>query len=382
MNKQVVILQITCPRYRIPFFSGLRTRLQEHGVDLRLLYGRSEEYELDFPDYFAELSWAEPFNPIFLPLRSATLEPVVWYPILTRILSADLIITEPATRNLINYLLCSFRRFGGPRVAFWGHGWNHFLDDRDSWAERIKHWMGKHADWYFAYTREVKQGLVDRGYSSACITNVQNAVASPSPRAFGADEKLAIREQWEIGPGDPVALYCGRMYAAKRLDFLIDAADRVHRDLPSFHVVFVGSGPLEPVVREAARRRSYVHAAGPSFGKTKHDLFAISRLFALPGRVGLSVVDALQYGVPAVATRYPYHSPEFSYLRHEENGLVSDDDVASFAQSMLRLASDDLLHAKLVSGCRDSARTITVEEMIARFTGGIVAALGLNRRAS
>ena len=108
-------------------------------------------------------------------MRSATLERVVWYPILTRILGADLIITEPATRNLINYVLYVCRRLGGPAWRFWGHGWNHFLDDRNSLAERIKHRMGKHADWYFAYTREVKEGLVDRGYSSAKITDVQNA---------------------------------------------------------------------------------------------------------------------------------------------------------------------------------------------------------------
>ena len=382
MNKEVVIVQITCPRYRIPFFSGLRESLREHGVDLRLLYGHSEEYESEFPDYFAELPWAEPFNPTFLPLRSATLEPVVWYPILARILGADLIITEPATRNLINYVLCALRVFGGPRVAFWGHGWNHFLDDRDSWAERIKHWMGKRADWYFAYTPEVKKGLVDRGYSPAHITDVQNAVDAPPSHAFGGEEKAAIRKKWAIGPEDPVAIYCGRMYASKRLDFLIEAADLVHRDLPSFHLVLVGSGPGEPVVREAARQRSYVHVAGPSFGQTKHELFAISRLFALPGRVGLGVVDAFHYGVPPVATRYPYHSPEFSYLRHEENGLISDDDAACFAQSMLRLASDDLLHAKLLTGCRESAQAITVDEMIARFTGGIVAALGLKRRGT
>ena len=106
-----------------------------------------------------------------------------------------------------------------------------------------------------------------------------------------------------------MALYCGRMYGAKRLDFLIEAADLVHRDLPSFQLAFVGSGPLEPDVRDAARRRGYLHVAGPSFGKTKHELFAISRLFALPGRVGLSIVDAFHYGVPRLRRATPITAP-------------------------------------------------------------------------
>jgi len=378
-KKEVVIVQITCPHYRAPFFCGLRESLETHGIGLRLLYGSPEENGAGIPAYHAELAWAEPFTPLFLPFRSATLEPVTWHPILRRVLGADLIITEAATRYLINYLLYLIHQLGGPRLAFWGHGWNHFLDDRDSKSERIKHWLGKRADWYFAYTREVERGLIERGYDPARITDVQNAVESPPPRRFGSEELAAIRKDWNIAPDDPVALYCGRMYASKRLEFAIDAAQQVHRDLPSFHLLVAGGGPDEALVREAASRLSYVHFAGPSFGTRKQELFAISRLFVLPGRVGLGVVDAFHHGVPPVATRYPYHSPEFCYLRHEENGLVSEDDVASFARSMLRLSTDDALHAKLLSGSEESAQAITLEEMINRFTNGIIAALNLKR---
>ncbi len=75
---------------------------------------------------------------------------MTWHPILKRVLGADLIVTEAASRYLVNYLLCIIRQFGGPRLAFWGHGWNHFLDNQDSWSERIRLWMGKRADRYFA----------------------------------------------------------------------------------------------------------------------------------------------------------------------------------------------------------------------------------------
>lgn len=380
-KKEVVIVQITCPHYRVPFFCGLRERLDRHGVTLRLLYGVSEKYGADIRANHSELPWAEPFMPWILPFRSATLEPVIWHPILTRVLGADLIVTEAASRYLINYLLYAVHALGGPRLAFWGHGWNHFLDDRASRAERLKHWLGKRADWYFAYTGEVERGLVERGYAPARITDVQNAVAAPPPCELTAQQKAALRKDWGIGPHDPVALYCGRMYGAKRLDFLLDAAEAAYRDLPSFHLVVIGGGPDEAMVREAARQRSYVHFAGAAFGKRKHELFAISRLLALPGRVGLGIVDAFHHGVPPVASRYPYHSPEICYLKDGENGLVSQDDTASFAQAMLRLATDDGLHARLTAGCAETARTITMDEMVRRFAGGVVAALEANRPA-
>jgi glycosyltransferase involved in cell wall biosynthesis len=379
-TKEVVIVQITCPHYRVPFFCGLHERLERHGVALRLLYGVSETYGADMRANLTDLPWAEPFMPWILPIRSATLEPVIWHPILRRVRGADLIVTEAASRYLINYLLYAVHALGGPRLAFWGHGWNHFLDNRNSRAERLKHWLGKRADWYFAYTSEVKQGLVERGYAPARITDVQNAVESPPPCELTEQQRAALRKGLGIGPSDPVALYCGRMYGAKRLDFLLDAAEAAHRDLPSFHLVVIGGGPDEAMVREAARQRSYVHFAGASFGKRKHELFAISRMLALPGRVGLGVVDAFHHGVPPVASRYPYHSPEVCYLKDGENGLVSEDDTASFAQAMVRLATDDGLYASLASGCAESARSITMDEMIGRFADGVVAALGSKPR--
>jgi glycosyltransferase involved in cell wall biosynthesis len=115
-----------------------------------------------------------------------------------------------------------------------------------------------------------------------------------------------------VGADDTVALFCGRMYAVKRLDFLMSAAERVRQEVPSFQLLLAGGGPDERIAKEAARDRSYVHFAGPVFGEKKRELFAISDLLVLPGLVGLGVVDAFHHAVPPVATTYPYHSPEFA----------------------------------------------------------------------
>jgi hypothetical protein len=88
------------------FFCGLRDKLQKNSINLRLLYGDSEEYKTFIPAYHTKLAWTEPFEPLFLPLNSATLEPVTWHPILKRVLGADPIVTEAASRYLVNYHLC------------------------------------------------------------------------------------------------------------------------------------------------------------------------------------------------------------------------------------------------------------------------------------
>jgi glycosyltransferase involved in cell wall biosynthesis len=87
-------------------------------------------------------------------------------------------------------------------------------------------------------------------------------------------------------------------------------------------------------------------------------------------------VDAFHHGVPPIATRFPYHSPEFAYLRNGENGLIVDHSAEALSAAMVRLATDDALHARLTMGAKVSSNELSMEQMVQRFGGGILAALG------
>ena len=50
----------------------------------------------------------------------------------------------------------------------------------------------------------------------------------------------------------------------------------------------------------------------------------MSKLFLMPGLLGLAVLDAEVMGLPVVTTRYPWHSPEIAYLRDGETGVIVD----------------------------------------------------------
>ena len=376
--KEVVIIQNGCPHYRVAFFNGLRDHLKDFGINLRLLYGNTSKNKQFSSIFYAELPWAEPFVPFYFPSRKPPPAPATWHPVLTRALSADLIIAEAASRHLVNYALCLIRQLGGPRLAFWGHGWSHLSRNPNGPSERAKDWMSKRGDWYFAYTSEVKRGLIERGHDPARISDVQNAIEAPLPLQLSDADRAALREAIPVGADDTVALFCGRMYAVKRLDFLMSAAERVRQEVPSFQLLLAGGGPDERIAKEAARDRSYVHFAGPVFGEKKRELFAISDLLVLPGLVGLGVVDAFHHAVPPVATTYPYHSPEFAYIRHGENSVISEDDVAAFARAIIGVARDEALRSKLIAGCKQSAVEISIDEMIRRFGDGILSALRID----
>lgn len=369
-RKVVVIVQDKVPHYRVPFFTELRRLLDEENVTLRLLHAQAPLDSDDFTrSFYPDLDWAEPFKKLNLP-NGAT-----WYPILPAIEGSDLVIVEAASKRIQNYVLLILRSLGGPKLAFWGHGWSHKTPRPGALSERIKLWLGKHADWYFAYTWSVRQGLIQRGFRPDRITDVQNAAPRPPYPDHDLPPATAIRKKLKISGDAPIAVFCGRMYHYKRLPFAIRAAELVKATLPGFQLLLIGGGPDRHLAQEAAETHDYIRYLGPLFGKDKAEIFRVAHVTAMPGLVGLGVVDAFQHGVPPVATTYPFHSPEFAYLKDGINGLVADNTVTSFANALIRVLSNRDLRSRLERGCRLAAETITIEAMASRFAQGVMRAL-------
>jgi glycosyltransferase involved in cell wall biosynthesis len=314
-----------------------------------------------------DLAWAELVNAKLLP------GDLTWHPVLGHLQEADLIIVEDASRHLLNYVLFLKRLFGGPRFALWGHGWNH-TDPPNRLGEWLKDKIGKRSDWYFAYTSGVRDGLIRRGYRASRISNVQNSLPLPELNV-SARQREQVRDELGLPPGATVALFCGRMYASKRMEFLISAAKRARELLPSFELVLGGAGPDQHIAEAAARDHSHIHYLGPLHEPRKAAVYQLSRLVAMPGLVGLALVDAFQHSVPLVTTAYPYQAPEIEYLVSGSNGLITDDSVEAFAQGICRLTTDEDFHARLVAGCEAATNRITLDEMVRRFADGILTAL-------
>jgi glycosyltransferase involved in cell wall biosynthesis len=76
---------------------------------------------------------------------------------------------------------------------------------------------------------------------------------------------LDVRRKIGIPDGAPVVGTVAVFRTPKRLDHWVDAARRVHRQLPDAHFIVVGDGPLMTEIREAARAAeltSAIHFAG------------------------------------------------------------------------------------------------------------------------
>src|SRR5690606_24414217 len=147
-----------------------------------------------------------------------------WQPVISQLKDKDLIIVEQANKLVLNYFLIIFCIFSNKKFGFWGHGRN-LQADPESWRNKFKLFFFNKCDWWWAYTKGVKDFLVLNDFPSHKITVVQNSFDTNILKNEIADieenEILSLKDEMGI-IGDNIAIFCGGIYREKRIDFLLE----------------------------------------------------------------------------------------------------------------------------------------------------------------
>jgi glycosyltransferase involved in cell wall biosynthesis len=236
----------------------------------------------------------------------------------------------------------------------------------------------KQVDWWFAYTGMSRDIVVGSGFSGSRVTTVNNSLDTceliSAKKNVEACELDALRKELHLA-SDNIAIYCGGMYAHKRLSFLLAACEIIRAAVNDFHIIFIGDGPDSALVESASRLHPWIHYIGSKYGAERAPYFLLSKLMLMPGQVGLAIIDSFVFGTPLVTTNNGIHSPEIEYLKQGSNGLMTDDDVASYAQGVINLFRNDEWRDGMVLECESDCETYTVENMVKNFVDGVRACL-------
>jgi hypothetical protein len=100
-----------------------------------------------------------------------------------------------------------------------------------------------------------------------------------------------------------------------------------------------------------------------------------AKLILNPGRVGLISVDSLTMGVPIVTTTYKYHAPEFEYLIHDRNCLVTKENIQNYAEIVITTLQDAKKLETLSQNCIEDSKIYSVEKMALNFHSGVLTTL-------
>jgi len=229
-----------------------------------------------------------------------------------------------------------------------------------------------------AYTDLTKKVLLDANYPASKITVLDNANDTSKLKTFAEsitdDQICSLRNSLGI-TSENVGVFCGSLYTGKRLDILIAAARQVRAQINDFELVVIGAGPDENLVKEAVKTASWIHYVGPRFGYEKALFMKLGKIFLLPYIVGLAILDSFTLGMPLVAMRNGNHSPEIAYLQHDKNGIVTGDSIEEYASGICTLFNDPVKLNAMSNQCLLDAKHYTIENMVTKFTDGIMACL-------
>lgn len=373
-SKRVTILHPWLPQYRLAFFESLISRLEAESIEVTVAHG-SPPPEVSLRNDARSAAWATEMPTWYVPLGKG--RPLTWHGVKGLLEGRDLIIGEQVLRNLEQYPLLLNSRLRRPRYAFWGHG-RTYTKAHSNLEIRAKTLVTNQAHWFFAYTEGGAEYVVQHGFPQDRVTVVQNAIETEQIRsdalAASDEDRLDVRARLRL-PVGPYDLYIGGLDSSKRIDMLLDAGKLIHASCPDFRLVVAGAGPLAGLVEDRATTAKWLTYVGPVFGRDKAILASGAHAMLIPGRVGLAVVDAFATSTPVVASDWEFHAPEFEYLVHEVNSLVSPDSTGGFADTAIRLWRDSALHASLARGASASAERYTLSAMVDNFARGLHLAL-------
>ncbi|GAB4447272.1 MAG: hypothetical protein Fur0028_02140 [Bacteroidales bacterium] len=368
--RKVLILYKFLPQWRVDFFNLLREALYNENIELTLVYGKLKG-EVSKKNDEVDLGWGVYVPNWFLKLGRIEL---ILQPAFKQIKGADLIIVEQANKLLINYFLMIIRKFTKKKLAFWGHGLN-LQSNSNSMGNKFKKLYSRQCDWWFAYTNNVSRIIQSFGYPVEKITVVQNAIDTIFLKKeydnISYKEIVKLKSELNIGNG-PIGLYCGGMYKEKRLDFILDACKKIKKEIRDFGMIFIGAGPEDYKIKEAALKYKWIHYVGTKFHTDKVPYFKMADVFLMPGLVGLAILDAFAMQLPIITTNYPYHSPEIEYLENGFNGKMTANSLEEYSNAVVTLLNEGAQLKHLKEGCKISAEKYTIERMVSNFKSGIL----------
>src|SRR5439155_20640401 len=104
-------------------------------------------------------------------------------------------------------------------------------------------------------------------------------------------------------------------------------------------------------------RHSWIKYIGPKFDQEKVPYFMLSKLFLMPGVVGLAVLDAFALAVPLVTTAVPGHGPEIDYLDDGTNGILVHQvqSLVAYARTVADLLRYEYQRRLIIEGRRTAS---------------------------
>jgi len=255
-------------------------------------------------------------------------------------------------------------------------------------AARLRNRLLQRAGAVVAISEAIAREARDAGFPGSRIHRIPHGIDLSEYAPASPDEKRARRRALGLPPEAVLVAYTGRLIEGKGLETLL-AAMRSLADLPSWHLVLVGSGSGQVISVEDALRKS-AEAEGlrgrvTFTGRVENvaHYLGAADLFAFPTldeALGMSAVEAQACGLPAVASRTG-GVPDI--VEHNVTGLlVPPGEAGPLAESVRSLLSDPDLRSRFSTAARARMKERFAFDLMVRRYADLFRSLASARRVA
>lgn len=234
-------------------------------------------------------------------------------------------------------------------------------------------------------------GEANRRHLLACGLPPERIVLAPhavdndrflAAAAGARAEAAAWRGRLGIDPTAPVVIFTGKFIAKKRPLDLLEAFLALGH--PSAALVMVGTGPLEPQLRERLARApgARVHFTGFVNQSAMPAAYALGNVIVLPSEGpgetwGLCINEAMNLGLPAIVSSHVGCGPDL-VLSGRTGWVVPAGDPQALAETLAEALADPLRLQRYGEAARQRVALYGYDAT----TAGLLQALALIRRSA
>lgn len=353
---KVVTFQPALPHYRLDFFRKVHAAL---GDNFSVCFSHTELAGITL-DASAE-PWARQIGslrsiiPGFQWQEGALSVPIG---------RGDVVVICGAPRTLSTLAVIAKAKLKGAKVIWWGHFWT---STSKTWRFRIRMQMLRACDGILFYSdKEVEEYLSRRSDLPASVVGGLN-------NGINTDLIEELRQPYAPAQRDYAILFIGRLTPKAQLPLALEAlAIMPPCRRPMFEIVGIGE--------ERERLARQARTLGVEDSITWHgaitdeariaEIANRCRLFLYPGEVGLSLIHAMAYGLPAVIHSARWRQmPEFAAFEEGETGRVFEyGDAHSLAETLMTVdGEEEMLTRYSASALSRVKDTFNTRDMAERF---------------
>ena len=236
--------------------------------------------------------------------------------------------------------------------------------------------MTRRADGVITYTASGAEYWRQQGLPEDRVIPYYNTIDVEELRKAGAaiiEQQLMKLTQEFAFEGKRVLLFSGRLYAGKKIDFLLKAFAILKKTYPGVALLIIGNGEERSKLEQLAAELKLqdVHFLGEIVDpKDTAAYFTLADLMVIPALVGLAIVHGFAFGLPLITTDAPGHGPEIEYLVGDA-GVITQPSELDYASAIASILNSQDRLAAMRKAAVAQGDVLYLSHSVGRFVNGI-----------